>query len=776
MSSKSAKKHRYRNNNKARPQFVAKGTVNEAKPKLHALTSEIYQRDHVGTINFEEAMKKSAKAPKNRGPQNLSMAWDETSMGIANAQTRDGLMDERDRKDTYYKVYCNNQWVSGCVDVISKRFTSGGWECVEMEKGKGSPENEARVKELLLFRNLEENFLQFLRSIATDLLIFGEAFCELVYATDDCKPGELVKICMIDACTMITHFDEHGCITGYTQSLEKSTKMMQFKPEQIVRWWLPDPKAKKKALSPVQRLLDPVFLEQSYVNWGEKFFKQGARPNFHVEMGPESNEVDAGRFIKFFKENYTGAQNAHVPPVVYGGTKLVESGRGTIEMDFDKGQDKQRDKILVVYGVPPAQLSIIETGNIGGGSSESQNKAFNYITIDPIAQLILEQFNYRVINDGLGVDDWVIKTRMADYRGDGAISKITDTEVRNGTLSINEARAERGREPVDGGDVNIIVASREILPVEANASIADNNAQNAELDLEMKKAQVDKLKNPPPPPVTPGQQPPNAQQQQQGKQQSDNGQQQAQSKAKQDDNSDDEDKNAKEVAMFLLQKWHEDNERAKIEEAEHTGIMVGFFLKPDEAKQLAIPGGEPIEQLHCTLTFHGDKESIDDIDRLQRVIADYAASAPTLRGATSGVGHFTSSEWSDGLIPVIALVNVPGLSDFRRNLVSVLEDAGYQAASNFEYSPHITLKYANTYEYLPIDNIGNAPLTFDTLTLAVGDDHYEYPLNDVDETLPLEALSLIAGYSGTYGIVEALDRQEVALLNDDGGKDDGSFF
>lgn len=450
-------------------------------------TTEMFER-HVGLVDLEEAAKRSRKA---KGPKNLSMAWDATALGGLAARD---LVDDREKKDTYYKVYCGNQWVSGCVGAIAKRMTSGGWECVEVEKGKGKKGNKRRIEDLLLLDNLEEDILQMLRSIVTDKLVFGEAFCELGFSG-----GTLSNLYMIDGITMTTHFDKHGVVTGYTQRLEKSTDTVQFEPREIVRWWLPDPRAKKKALSPIELLKDPVWLDRNMVTWGERFFRQGGKPSYWVEMGPDSDESDATRYIEWYKENYTGVEAAHIPVAMYSGSKIHEYGKGSIELDFAKSEDKQRDRVLVVYGVPPAMLNIIESGNIGGGTGESQNKAFIYNTVAPIEQLIMEKFNYRVVRQGMAITDWKVATRHADYRDDKEIADIEDKGLKNGSLTINEARQGRGRESVPGGDVPVMIAGNAITPVSRLETMAQEQTDAAQTALDKAKADADKAKEPPQP-------------------------------------------------------------------------------------------------------------------------------------------------------------------------------------------------------------------------------------------------------------------------------------
>lgn len=472
-------------------------------PHIRALSSPTFET-HTGIIDLEEASKRSAKY---KGPQNLSMAWDDAYTGVSSTQVRDGLLTERDKKDTYYKAYIGNPWVRACVQAIAKRFTSGKWEIEEIEQGKGSQANYDKLNNLLLFVNDDEDFKQLLRSIAEDLGIFGEAFIEIVYGPDG-MPAQLHKI---DCVSMSVKFDKHGMVTQYMQDLDKASDTVTFEPQQIIRWWFPDPRASKKALSPIECMKDSVYLYQSMITWGEKFFKQGGRPGFSIEMGPDSQIDDANRYIKFFKENYLGLNNAHVPPVAYAGAKLVEFGKGSVELDFLKSLAWARDEILAGYNVPLSVTGIQETAHLGGGSGESANKLFIYNVVKPIEELILEKFNYRIVQKAMNITDYKVSVSHADYRDDEVIAKINDMKVRNGTRLIDEIRQEEGRMPyVKGGDVAVIVTTREVTPIERLADLANEQRTSAQLANEMQAAQIEKVKQPPPKPVivAPGQQPP----------------------------------------------------------------------------------------------------------------------------------------------------------------------------------------------------------------------------------------------------------------------------
>lgn len=170
----------------------------------------------------------------------------------------------------------------------------------------------------------------------------------------------------------------------------------------------------------------------------------------------------------------------------------------------------------------------------------------------------------------------------------------------------------------------------------------------------------------------------------------------------------------------------------KVEEETHTGMMVAFMLKPETAKQLALPDGEPIDQIHLTLAYLGDsRETALDKRAVKRALASFASESLHLQGVTGGLARFAASESSDNQSPIVALVQVPGLSKFREALVKRLEGVGVQIANDFDgFTPHITLKYVPADAEMPVDKIPSVPLTFDTLCLAIGDEHSYFKMGE----------------------------------------------
>ncbi len=678
---------------------------------------------------------------RSKGPQAVSLAWDERdAWGLDLASRAWQGLTPQDRKAILLDIYLNNPWCSACVDVIAKRICSGGFVIEKIdEEAKDNQAHYDALHEFCLRVNDDWDLLQYVRASITAELIYGECFTEIVWQAG--KPYQLYNI---DCLTMGYEADRIGHITRYKQQLSSTSAVNYLDANDIIRWWFPHPRASVDPFSPIERVQDAVLLDKKMVNWSTTFFQKGAKFPFYIEFPGDADEAD--RYLTWFKQNHTGEKNAHLPMVAWGGAKLVPFGKGAMDVDFLKGQELERTIILTAYHVPPAIVGLIESGNIGGGTGEDQEKSFQYNTCDPIKQGFFEKFNYRITQQGFGITDYRVSTRYADYRNDKDLAEVADKRVRNGTVTINEARQEMGKKPYkDAGDVAIVVASKDIIPVPRFGDMEDEQAQSAQLDIQTKQANIEKLKQPP-------QLPPALQQpQQQASDDNKNVIKDKQNNAKQTTKTQSatgtgkqsgKDK-AESVTTFNTVGIQEESCNGAVdgvevpvaEEANHTGIMIAFMLDEKTAKQLVIPNGEPAQNLHCTLAYLGDvSEFTGDLDLLKKALDSFASEATIpLEGRVSGVGRFSPSDSSDALSPVIALVDMQGLHHFRDTLVERLHAIGVQVASDFAYTPHITLAYIDPDADMPIIDIKPPVyLNFDQVCLVVADERTYFPLGTLN--------------------------------------------
>lgn len=164
----------------------------------------------------------------------------------------------------------------------------------------------------------------------------------------------------------------------------------------------------------------------------------------------------------------------------------------------------------------------------------------------------------------------------------------------------------------------------------------------------------------------------------------------------------------------------------------HTGVMVALYPDAAAAKQIAAQKGvtEPVDQLHLTLAFMGDSSETALATNKAKVIAAIkqwaAQKGQPLKGTINGLGRFFHSE-DDDTNAVFVSPDVPGLPELRQSLCDWIEQSGFDYAQNHGFTPHITVAYVPFDAPTPPIRI-ETPITFNQVTLAWGDERYDYPL------------------------------------------------
>jgi hypothetical protein len=179
-------------------------------------------------------------------------------------------------------------------------------------------------------------------------------------------------------------------------------------------------------------------------------FRRGDPPRLHVDLG-HMQDTDVQRWREQYAVYNLGPKAVGTPVLTTGGASVgVLDGRKVTDyLDADR---QLRDQIISAFGVPPAKLGIIETGNLGSGSGEAQDKTFRVNTIIPVANLILEKLNFHLLQQGFGIEDWHLEFSEIDFRDSKVVEEIRDMRLRNGTYTLNRYRTEIGEPTVDGGD------------------------------------------------------------------------------------------------------------------------------------------------------------------------------------------------------------------------------------------------------------------------------------------------------------------------------------
>lgn len=362
-----------------------------------------------------------------------------------------------------WEEYVRCPWAWDSVNVIARTVTAGGllmrWDGDDGEgdtKQPAKPPGVMAMERLFAFCNPEQDIRQLMRNATADLQVFGGAMVEIVWFA-----GIPVALYNQDFPTTVPDADQHGNVRGYKQTTEDG-RTATFKADQIIHITLDSARPSVFGISPTHAA------EESIVAWmflhacEKEAARRGLPPNIHVDLPPGMPDPEVERWQNKHATRNLGPGNVGTPITTKGGGKVNELQTARLP-DILAAKKEARNEIVSTYGVPPAKVGIIESGNLGGGTGSDQNKSFWLDIIAPIAALIAEKLQFRIAVRGFGVTGWHVEFGGVDYRDDQTIENIRDMRLRNGSWTLNRLRADIGEPGVPGGDDAVLVARQDIV-------------------------------------------------------------------------------------------------------------------------------------------------------------------------------------------------------------------------------------------------------------------------------------------------------------------------
>jgi hypothetical protein len=398
-----------------------------------------------------------------------------------------------------FQSYLSCTWVADCVDVIARTITAGGVQCVpnslslEGAEIPKPPVQVQAVQKLLQYINEEEDARQLFRMVATDLLIFGDSFTEVVYLNK--SP---IALFPLDPQTMNILNDGHGVVLGYYQAMDNGL-VATFAPHEVIHVKLDAPGGGMYGVSTVQKNYVPITNYLFTEGLIQETMKRGDPSRLHVDWPIALPITVQQRLQQQYQYTNLGAKNIGNLFETKGQTAVQELGTNKLQ-EWDGVATACRDEIISGFGVPPSKVGVIESANIGGGQGTSQDRSFRVNTCGPISELILEKFSFRLLYLSYGVKDWHLKFGEVDWRDDMTIEQIRDIRIRNGLWSVNRGRVDVGEPPTVGGDIPVLVDRQNLV---AWRDMSDLSAANLAAIISAGQASDAKAVGAAPNPTTP---------------------------------------------------------------------------------------------------------------------------------------------------------------------------------------------------------------------------------------------------------------------------------
>lgn len=185
------------------------------------------------------------------------------------------------------------------------------------------------------------------------------------------------------------------------------------------------------------------------------------------------------------------------------------------------------------------------------------------------------------------------------------------------------------------------------------------------------------------------------------------------------------------------------------EENDHTkGAMIALVPAAKDAERLAIDGGEPAEQLHCTLLFLGDDASAYDKEA-RKAITEAADEFATMLGPIEakifGAAHWNGDGDKSSWVWSVGDTGEGESSDYGEGLQSamslaadVMLQSGVYQEMPVQHSPwvaHICAVYSDDATLLPELEKRLGPLVFDRLRISFGNEDHDVLLESSSQAV-----------------------------------------
>ena len=331
-------------------------------------------------------------------------------------------------------------WIRVCRRVIKNRVLALGYRVTNPNEQFNQPSTVNYLTNLMknpMGVYASDFYETYIDRMWDSFLICGDAFARVHY--DEVFDNVPVGLEYLPFEWMTYHYDTDQWGLKYNDT--------RFENDEIIHFSEPGIRGEKWGSSLIDSLARYLTLQIYGLRFNKSIFENnGINPNavlnYDINIKPEELERELIRLEKDRKENPNGT-------LIVQGAEYISTQSTNKEMQYIELENLVRDLTLSVYGVTPAEAGIIESGNLGGGTGESQKET---VKANLSGWLKLFEGSHNKVFGRSGFEE-IFKFKEIDLEDKEKRAIIEDKKLRNGSTFVNEVRAGYGLDPVSWGDV-----------------------------------------------------------------------------------------------------------------------------------------------------------------------------------------------------------------------------------------------------------------------------------------------------------------------------------
>jgi HK97 family phage portal protein len=357
-----------------------------------------------------------------------------------------------------------------CVNVLKEKITKTKWVIKTIDPmAKADAVQIKEITDLLKTPNEQDSTRSFLDKALEDLLILDAVAIEKTRYPD----GKLAQLYTVDASTIRPVFDEYGnqeievpLPNGKTPPvsyLQIFNNSMYGGPESgdiVAAWSKKDfiyfhmhPQGSIASfgygLSPIEGVLSVVSNLLNSDNYNGSYFDTGAFPPIILQLAESLSQRDMERYREYIYQQIEG--EFHRPAIVAGGGEMKVHNLKDLsnrDMQFMEYTSWLSKLLAAAYGLSPEDIGLTDTTG-SKNVSETQKDLSEAKGYGSILHLIKEIINHDIIWKDFGYADIEFDWIAIDSTDPKTATEIQDIKLKNGTMTLNEAREKNGDLPYE---------------------------------------------------------------------------------------------------------------------------------------------------------------------------------------------------------------------------------------------------------------------------------------------------------------------------------------
>lgn len=415
---------------------------------------------------------------------------------------------------TVLKKFSKNIILNSIINIRSNQVALYCKPVRYSDKGLGyeirmkDPDSEPDEEQVVKMRELEEflnntgdkkdvtrdSFLTFVKKIVRDTYVYDQVNFEKVFD----RNGTFRKFKMVDPSTIFFATDSRGKLIKdgerYVQVIDRRV-VAKFQPKEMafaVRNPRSDIEVAGYGFPEAEIALKQLVAQENTEIFNDRFFSHGGttRGVLHLKVGQNQSQQALDIFRREWKSSLSGINGSWQIPVISAeDVKFVNMTPSARDMEFEKWLTYLINVICAVFVIDPAEINFPNNGGVSSskgaslneGNSKQKNQASQNKGLMPLLEFIADTVN-RFIVDEFG-DEFMFVFVGGDTQTELEKLEILEQKMKL-TVTVNEARALEGKDPIEGGDTIL-----DAVFVQAKGQ----EIQQKRVEEEDKKAKLDRI-------------------------------------------------------------------------------------------------------------------------------------------------------------------------------------------------------------------------------------------------------------------------------------------